>query len=526
MDMVLTVQTRTNQIKNEKKNTRQVYKKIVFFLVGPMMLNKAGFSAEFDIRPGVSFSQVVIQDDVESGVSSRDFISEIIPMINVDLATRRINAQAEYSFEQRAYYRNTDHLQASQQYRLASSLEFIKNRGVVNIASSSGQRLTNPLDALSIDSGGYFSGNRSDYQTYIAGINWNQPLSSLAVGSLNANLSQTVSESDSINDTQNQFVRAVLSNGKRFQRSFWSFEAIQTRQSYSSKDSPYTHSELANVGFRITKHVSIGATVGYESNPQGAFFQGNVTNGYVAEGNFNWVLNRRLMLNALYGRRSFGETYNFSANWQPSARTELNGSYGKEVFGQTYNFLFSHQFRKASWKLSYSENLTSRSYAEIEQELELLLDEDGVPIISSTTGQPIIMVNNLFFIRDGVFVRRMFVFGGDITGRRNRLSLNVNFERRVFQEQDIEDQSYGGNLSWTLQVGNRGSFNTLANMQRGGYGGTARIDDIYQGQVSYSHKLLKAMSARMEYNYLVRNSNETEADQRQHLVRAQLSANW
>lgn len=526
MDMVLTVQTQVNQIINEKKSTFQISRKTALLLTGLLLLSRTGFCTEFEFRPGISVSQVAIQDEVGSGEVSRDLISEAIPKINVDLATRRINAQGEYSFEQRAYYRNANHLQANQQYRLASSLEFIKDRGFVSLASSSGQRLTSPLDTLSIDSGGYFSGNRSDFQTYTVGVNWNQPLSPLAVGALDANLNQTVSESDFINNTRSQFVRAVLSNGKWFQRSFWNLEAIQTRQAYSTIQNPYTYSALATAGLRLTKQIKISATAGYESNPQVAYSQTNVTSGYVAEGNFNWALHRRLTLNALYGRRSYGETYNFSADWQPTARTVLNASYGKEVFGQTYNLLFSHKFRKASWQLSYTENLTSRNYIEIEQELELLLDDEGLPIISSTTGQPIIGVNYLFLVRDGVFVRKMFAFGGDITGRRNTLSLSVNLERRVFQEQDVEDQSYGGSVSWGLRLGNRGSLDTLANVQHGGYGGMTRTDDVYQGQVSYTHKLFKAMSARIEYNYLMRNSNVSEADQQQHLVRAQLSTEW
>lgn len=525
-DMVLTVQKQANPKRNEKKNGHQKIRVFVFFLAGLMLLSKTALSGEFDIRPEISVSQIAIQDEIGADILERDLITEAIPKVNVDLNTRRIRAQAEYAFEQRAYFHNADHFRMNQRYRLASAFEFIKDRGVVNVATSSAQRLENPLGGLSIDNNGYFSNNRSDYQTYSTGIKWNQPISSLANGSLNANLNQTVSESSLINNTQNQFVRAALSNGKWFQRSFWNLEAIQSRQSYSSNQTPYTRSALATTGLRITRQVNVSATGGYEQNPQIAFSQNRVTSGYVIEGKLSWILNKRFSLNSLYGHRSYGETYDFSFDWRPSERTALNGVYGKKVFGKTYNFLFSHQFRKADWHISYSEDLTSRSYVEIEKELRLLLDENGLPVISTTTGQPIITSDDVLFIRDGVYVKKTFSLGGKITGRKNSLTLNANCEKRVFQEQDVADDGYGANASWELDVGSRGELGALVNFQRGGYGGISRKDNIYQGQVSYSHVFAEILSTRMEFNYLMRDSSDVGADQKQYLLRAQLTAKF
>ena len=516
---------RATQIRNEKKNFREGEKDFAYFLIVALLLCKAGFSAELDIRPALAVSQVAIQDETGSRELSRDLITELIPSLNVDIATRRINAQAEYAYEQRAYYRNSDHLQASQQYRLASSLEFLKNRGIISVASSSGQRLTDPLGGLSINNNA-ITGNRSNYQSYTAGVKWDQPISSFSNGSIDVSINKTVSDSDFINNTQNQFARAVLSSGKWFQRSYWSIETIRSRQAYSANQSPYIASALVNAGFRITKQIDISSVVGYEWNPQSAFSQSRVTSGYVAEAKLNWLLNKQLMLNTLYGRRSYGETYNLDVNWNPFVRTELNGSYGKEVFGKTYSFLFSHHFRKASWTLSYAEKLTSRSYVEIEQELALLLDQDGLPIVSSTTGQPLIAINNLFFIRDGVYVEKMLSIGSDIKGRRSVLSTSLSYQKRVFQEDEIKDQAYSASISWTLHASASGALSALASVHRGGYGDSVRKDDVYQGQLSYSHQLAKAISARIEYTHLMRDSSEPESDQKQGLVRAQISAEW
>jgi hypothetical protein len=492
------------------------------FAICSLLTTTSVFALDIEIHPGIELSQLALQEKTGDQSLRRDLIAEAIPGISGSASNQYLSLQGDYAFEQRAYYHQKDHLQSEQRFRLASSFTPFDDRLNIYAATSQQQQIVNLNGPVAFDNG-IFTENRNNQQLYSVGTRWRQAIGSLANGEMEANWSRVNNSATVISDLEDKHIRGTLINGRWFRRFFWRLDVEHSQVEYIAQQDLISRSAIGEFGVHLGNHFEMLAIGGYEQNPQYAVSSSGETNGYIYEGGLNWIINQYLRIDTRYGRRAYGESYEAAVDWRPSRRTTLEGAIGKSVIGRTYSASVEHQMRRARISVGYNENITTRAFIEVEQAIQLLVDDNGAPVVSEVTGQPIVEISQLFTDRNGTFIRKRWEVALELSGLKNSIVANANFERRIFTEGDTEDVGYGGGLIWTHQLNRRNTFTALTNVYRGGLGGSDRLDNIYQGRLTLSRNFSSQVLASIDYSYMYRNSPDLSLDQRQHIVRAHLS---
>jgi len=478
---------------------------------------------ELTLAPSLNVSQTAAHL-IFSSRRERNLITEFSPGVDLELKTPRTQTDVEYSYVQRMLLRNYEQFDEEHQYRIASNLELIEKRANIKLLGNQERRYYSPLNTITLKNELTFNELYSDYEAYAASIDWKQPVAHLLVGELQGRVAQNKYNSIRATDNESHQIEAVLRSGDLFQRMFWRFDAKQDRIRYTNSARPYTRTAQAAMGVRLIRRLSLSAKGGYEQNPQMASSNKFATSGYFAEAMLSALLGRDMKLDALYGRRSYGETYRVSGSWEIGSRTEALASIGKSVIGKTWTTFLKHEFRKSSIELIHSEDLTSRTYIDTQSVFENVGDELTASVFTGEVAN--IKRRVLQTIEDGVFVKKLSTAKYSIRGKRNLGVLQLHKEHRVFQEQNFFEESYGVNFSWTLKVFSAGSIATSALFEHGGYGRVSKDDNIYEGSASYTHRLSKRVKAKLEYYYLKRDSSNEIANQRHHLVTASIQLKY
>lgn len=495
------------------------------FLVTPLFV-LSFFStycfADLKINPSIQIAETYVASTAAAGFDN-DFITTTVPGAQADYSGKQLSILSGFKLRNRSRLFAGEYYDVSHQYNIASSLGLMRDRITLSAARDFGQQLNNPLGTLNLGNR-ITSQNRVNRSSSRFEAQWNQPVGRLALGEMRYSLSQRDSGRQTLAQTRVDTVSVSLSSGVWFKRLFWNMAYLGTKYDNISRNRPASQSLLGLLGVRVLHNVDFSLQGGHEKNPRFSNSRQTQLDGIVALAILSWQINRKVLFSGTYGQRSFGESYNASLQLRPSSRLNLLASIEKSVIGSTFKGELSHQLRRSSWFVRYSERLVSFAIPVKEQPPQFFVDASGNSVFSS--GEPS-FVDILFpVMRNGFFVRRVFTLGSQLSGRRNTLRLSLNHRIREFDETDIKDKGYGGNVNWSLSLGKRGVFQLDVRVLRTSFGEAARVDDILRARVRYNHALGKQVSISGVYYYLERKSSNAAADRQQHVVSLVLNASY
>ncbi len=497
---------------------------LLYFVFLYTLLSGSAVAAPWRIGANIMAAEEYT-DRVRGGGQERQgrFVTELSPGINIRRQGARIGMAGEYNYHHRLYSGDRSDT-GSHSLRAAADAELLKNRLFTNAFSYYRRQITDPLAFLPI-SPSSSADNQNDVWTNGVSARLINRYKRFARSAIVYSYSTTEQIKSSRSSTDQHKASASLTSGSDFSRVFWGLSYDYSKSRVLTQNYLESQAALAKLGYRFTKKLSAFLTVGYEENPTGRIYEFNRFEGIVKTLSVDWVPTRKWSFSAMYGDRSFGETYDFSFNWRPTVRSNFRASYGRGTFGQTYSAFASHRKRKSIWNLQYSESLITRANLEAQVQITSVLDDEG-NIITNEAGDSLFSFDIVNVLRDDTFIGKNLSAGVTFTGRYTKITFGLKYGQRVFETLGYTDDLYSGSATVTRELGKRSSVSLNGIVLKSHFAEEDRVDTTTTYQASYDHRLGKTTQFSVILRYLNRLSSDDRAEQSDYLIRAQISKSF
>ncbi|MBK1672774.1 TIGR03016 family PEP-CTERM system-associated outer membrane protein [Ectothiorhodospira shaposhnikovii] len=457
-------------------------------LLGSLALVHAGATqaGSWDFTPRVSVSQTYT-DNVNLAPRSEDKESDSVSQLNTGFSLQRSGGRTDlslgYNLQSLAYWQDDGRNTVYHQFAGDSTTTLIRETLFLDASATYGQRLLDGRDGFAGDN--IVTSERADVARYSVSPYWRQGFGSFATGEVRYTWDKVDYQSGDItrNNSENQRIQATLNSGPRFTTVGWGLSYSWDESTYDDGTDVTLESLEALVRLNLSSQFSVYAAGGQERNDY----------------------------NRAVGNAEPDDTFwRAGFTWLPGPRTSLDAFYGERFFGDTYGLTFSHRFRHATWRVGYSESITSLSRIEF------------VPIGFIVVGDELLLVLDPQLVPDAYIAKRLDV---SVSGQRSRLSwgLAATREERFYQTDrgDQEIHSFNANLGW--QVAPRTQATLSSRWQRSDYDLDSRKDDLWNLGIGLNRTLGPSTSASLQYRYQERDSNQDGFDYQENRVTATLS---
>ena len=150
-----------------------------------------------------------------------------------------------------------------------------------------------------------------------------------------------------VNDSHINEVSFSLDSGEMFNRIIWSLDGISRDVVYEAQDDTSFESIAIGMDYELSDKINVLLKAGYENNEYQTFAVNSIDDNY-------WSVGVR---------------------FQPGDRTDILLESGHRYFGDTGLVDINHRARNTNWKVSYLEDITTRSLLDIESQVVLVAND-------------------------------------------------------------------------------------------------------------------------------------------------------
>ena len=249
------------------------------------------------------------------------------------------------------------------------------------------------------------------------------------------------------------------------------------------------------------------------------------------------------------GAEPKGSFWSIGPEWRPTPRTKLSANTGRRFFGSTHFLDFTHRSRLTTWKVNYSEDISTtrqQLFIPIAFDTASILDSlflSGVPdpVLRQQVVQTFIALTGLptslnipvnFFTTSTFLVKRLTGSVG-IQGTRNTLLGTVFSDSREavsIGQSAIGDftttndiKQTGASLSWSLRLAANASSNLSISYARNQFPSLGREDDLKTVQWGLTRQFQPRVSGTLTLRRLENDSNQIGAGYTENQVAALLT---
>ncbi len=362
--------------------------------------------------------------------------------------------------------------QQAHQLQANSTAEVIDQSVYLQTRATAGQTLVNPRGRQTTDNLSN-TGNRANFYTVSVSPYWLPHFGGYADGAVRLRYDYTTTSSGQASDTQNHTESVFFRSGRRFSLLNWQIGA-QNRESIRTSTSGQNvqfRNAFGQVSYRWHRKFSTFVQGGWQDNSFRSRTNTN-NNGLFYTVGATWTPSRMLMLQAGGGNNSFA-----TIRIQPSRRTLLQGTYRRNNVGTNTGDVFfgllQHRTRHTLWQGQYFEDTTTTQTVLAEQQIFLVTDQFGNPVLDPVTNQPALVAIDLPQLVDEVFVRKRGQLSFTGFTAKHTFNARVFVEKRTFQVQENDSDILGFSGGWNWRWGTRTNASLFFNWQQ---------SDFTQGQ--------------------------------------------
>ncbi len=293
--------------------------------------------AEWKVNPSVSLSESY-SDNVNQrsdDTKRSSWITEVSPSITAEAHSSRV----DFSAKARAYYYkysedNVPGVQDHQyQYDASGRVNVVDQLFYVDASAGASSRSISAFGPLAEDPNGnrYTSDNQTDVKTWRISPYLTHRFGTFATGILRYSHDSVTSDSSSIfGDSTADGVILDIASGTGFRSIGWNLHVA--RQDIDNENFGDTSAQNATLGlsYRVGPTLNLTATGGYDKYDYQAL-----------------------------GGKTSGASWSVGFGWAPSPRTNIQMSVGRHYLGNTGSLLALHRSRHSTWKLGYSDAVTT-----------------------------------------------------------------------------------------------------------------------------------------------------------------------
>jgi uncharacterized protein (PEP-CTERM system associated) len=519
---------------------RRKYKVISLLAVAPLIMQLVSLSAAAnDLKWAVGVDnefvyQDVYSDEQQQTINSTNFI--VRPQLSLKFKSKRT----------KAFWRAThNHVRRSLQdanvtnnytnYAYGGSFAAIKNllsftaSGALNYQSavSNGFLVDNFLlnaENLSKTRSNRFSTNlrlpRGDYFGHATQISYSITESERRENSFNQ-LDSNVLSINTSTYTGNDFERFAAKVSSTF--------SISER----SVQGDYTNRRVnADMSYRVISNIGVTATASHEANQvqsQNDVFS-NIRQFNSVGAGLLWRQTQNKFISLTWNKAD-NDAVDANENnkgyigadieWQFTPRTQLSAVYTRRFFGESSNFSFGHRIKKFRTQITYSEEVTSFSRLIAEPEnLGVFICADGVNDLSACF-QPSSLnyqleTNEEFVqfsaqnpvINDELILRKGLSWQLGTELRRTKVSLSGRYSTNEYLESDRLSRIYSAGTSVAFAIGPKTtiSWTTDAAVTDDIFEGAKGTSEVLSTKLSIDRKISRYFTLSADFAYLQRDT--------------------
>ena len=345
------------------------------------------------------------------------FISEAAPSLSVAGTGSRLkfNASAEwrkyaYSNDDMSNVRNSD-----RRYQAAAEAIAVKELLYVDASASGSRQAVSAFGPIPNNS--HTANNGTDIRTWSISPYLRHRFGSTAT--MTARLARDSVEGGTGSGFGNSLAttRALdVLSGPAFPDLGWNLHYSHQDMTAQRTGDSTTENSLAGLQYRLTPHLSVTSSVGYDKYEYHALAE-----------------------------RTRGRSWSGGFIWQPSSRTRISATYGRRYFGKTGSFDGSYRTQHSIWALTYADIVTTtRSQFLIPAAVDTAAMLDGLfasaypdPVLRqqivqaymAQTGLPPTLANSINYLSNRYMRNKRLQGSVTFKGARSNLLLSIFKER-------------------------------------------------------------------------------------------------
>lgn len=415
-------------------------------------------------------------------LAESDFITEILPGIHVLADGNRLDLDLDYRLQHIRYHDHSESNKTQHALGLRADVAVVEDLFFIEATSdytqvpvfSSGVRDPENI-AITDDVTDIFTNSISPYLVHQFG--------NFAAGRLMYTIRRVNYKDSTTSDVDHRVINAGLGSGTGFTKLRWNL-------TYSDRDAEpeigtATRFKIAMADLRYPfyKRMFAIAKLGYEKNTYSLSDTSTKTEG---------------------------EVWGLGLGWAPTTRTSMEAVFGRRYFGNTANVILTHEGSLFTVSALYDEDFTTGSFVDA-----------GTPTFDEN-GRPIYGIDRPSISTEVYLNKRM---SADLiySLRKSEITVTVFDTKREYQVTGAVDHVYGGDVvwDWTLSSRTTATFGAYWH-QTAPFEETPRIDDFYGG-VRLERRLSQNLTGGADYSFLKRDTATDGGSYRRNRVGAYIT---
>ncbi|MDF1819127.1 MAG: TIGR03016 family PEP-CTERM system-associated outer membrane protein [Immundisolibacteraceae bacterium] len=455
-------------------------KTLAMLLVSLSLESYAGAVA---FEPTIGFETAHVDNlDLENRGGRSDFVSQINPEFILEIASTRVNANADYKLQNLFYHSNTDLNTTFHQFNADTTIHIIPTKfRLRSVASYDQQTISfdNPTGSNNLTG----ANNTTDRTVFGIEPVWITNITESLVAEMSTGYYRTGSLIDS-NSTNYGINIYPFSNKTPLN---WRLAIQQRAIGYDNDQERDIGHATASFDFPLTNLLSAVAEIGYETNDTDDGLTTETDNGFLYSAGFRWF---------------------------PQGNATISLNYEDHWYGDFLSADIAYQKNRFAFTLTYDQEVTTQQ------------DQD----ISNLTAAPGSVTSPVQTSSTDTFLQKTFSTTATYTYGRGKIALEGRFDDRETENSGSivarpPEELTEINLDWEHDLTRRHTL-SVSLFQRDRDVGSGRSDEDSIATVTFGYELNASLSGTFYLSSNHRNSNLPSSEYESTIIGASIHAKF
>ncbi len=479
-----------------------------WWLVGTAVVALASpasaLAVEWTLTPRVTVSAEVTDNArlAPRGQEEADLIGTVSPGFTLRGEGARSDTRIDYRLNSRFYLDDSRQGRTTHALRGRSNWELVDDTFFVNAGASRTEQVASILDPVGIG-GSTPRGNLQETTSYSVSPMLRTRYGSFATQEVRYTYGATLNHQSNRQDSDYHRGEYVLNSGAAFNRPFWQVAGFYEEERFDNGLEGEFGQVSGTLGYRFGRSLRLFGVVGEDFNDY-----------------------------ATTREDDDGSFWQVGAGWAPTRVTNIEARYGERYFGKNRALSVNHRSRRATYRLSYDEGVSSTRqrregpFAQLAEDAQFmtideLLDRYTLEEIFLFALNP--QLGDEAFV-EGFYFTRSWRAGWSYDTGRSVFGINlVQTERESETQTNVglfEDNrtQRGANVFWQWRYGPRTTSLVSTGVTRTDFADSDREDDLWYLRASVSRQLTPDTTASLAVRHQRRESNSADNEYRENAI--------
>jgi hypothetical protein len=431
-------------------------------------------AGQFEFTPSVNLG-VFYTDNIDlepSGEEDSDYIGVVTPGFDTTYQGTRVNGRATYRMQNFFYRDDSDRNRTAHNLDATGIGEILDEALFLEATATAFQSIIDPAGGNPTNNA---IGSENQTDTYTGTISpfYRTRIGDVGRGELRYSRGVVVYDEPSLADSDIYSISGRMESLDSTNRISWAVDGRSDRITYDDEtENIKLRNVLAELGYRVGGHTELLAVGGYENNNFEVLPQYDDPQGAIWAVGFRYSKGARYQLEALAGRR---------------------------FFGNTYRLLWRQTAPRFSTSAEYRDELVTTSIAQLER----TLPDDPISSLPGT---------GVFSFSREVYLRKRATATATLILPRTSLGLTGFWEKREPATSIGDEKLRGGDLVFRWRLGSRTEFIARAGVQWNELAEFEGEDRLDSGRLGLERQMSPRISAGIDAQYNKRNADDSDRE--------------